>query len=69
MELIDVYHNLGYTLNAQHGDVMVSTGLCLVLTAVEWLRNNQPKINWKQKFSFRCLIDDIVYSVSNLACH
>ena len=33
------------------GGVLVSTGICLVQTAVEWLRNNQLNLNGKTKLA------------------
>ena len=33
------------------GDVLVSTGVCLVQNAVEWLRNNHLNLNGKNLFA------------------
>ena len=41
----------GKLLMLNIGGVLVSTGICLVQTAVEWLRNNQLKLNGKTKLA------------------
>ena len=39
-------------MQIKHGDVLVSTGLCWIWIAVEWLPNNQIKIFGNNELAF-----------------